>query len=225
MIASPMISPPDMSRLRRIRSGKTRIPEKSAIMRERTSPTAAHDPMTARFIIKEVVRSASCSVCIASNASGTRARTSAAPATMSWEKRGFRFCGMVLLPTVPSETGSSTSPNSCFISVYTSRPILLQVAASIPISVTYSAIRSPMLRAGIDIGPRPSISPILLCVGMPLSPSDPRVPAAPPSIATKTRPSHPRSLSTWRHSSSIHTATFSPKVAGTACWPCVRPGR
>src|SRR5205814_1357935 len=30
---------------------------------------------------------------------------------------------------------------------------------------------------------------------------------------------------TWRPSSSIHTATLKPKVAGTACWPCVRPGR
>ena len=36
---------------------------------------------------------------------------------MSWESFGLRFCGIVLLPTVPGGTGSSTSPNSCFIKV------------------------------------------------------------------------------------------------------------
>src|SRR5262249_21750965 len=35
----------------------------------------------------------------------------------------------------------------------------------------------------------------------------------------------PRRRSTCRPSASIHTATLKPKVAGTACWPCVRPGR
>ena len=68
-------------------------------------------------IIRLVVRSASCSVCIASSASGTSARTSAAAAMMSWHSFGLRFCGMVELPTVPGGTGSSTSPNSVFISV------------------------------------------------------------------------------------------------------------
>jgi len=36
---------------------------------------------------------------------------------MSWQSFGLRFCGMVELPTVPGGTGSSTSPNSVFISV------------------------------------------------------------------------------------------------------------
>ena len=45
------------------------------------------------------------------------ARTSAAAAMMSWHSFGLRFCGMVELPTVPGGTGSSTSPNSVFISV------------------------------------------------------------------------------------------------------------
>jgi hypothetical protein len=35
---------------------------------------------------------------------------------MSWQSLGLRFCGMVELPTVPGGTGSSTSPNSVFIS-------------------------------------------------------------------------------------------------------------
>jgi hypothetical protein len=64
-----------------------------------------------------VVRSASCSVCIASRARGTRARIWAPAAMMSCESLGLRFCGMVLLPTVPGGTGSSTSPNSCFMRV------------------------------------------------------------------------------------------------------------
>ena len=36
---------------------------------------------------------------------------------MSCESLGLRFWGMVLLPTVPGGTGSSTSPNSCFMRV------------------------------------------------------------------------------------------------------------
>ena len=68
-------------------------------------------------MIRLVVRSASCSVCIASNANGTLARTSAAAAMMSWQSFGLRFCGIVELPTVPGGTGSSTSPNSVFINV------------------------------------------------------------------------------------------------------------
>ena len=57
----------------------------------------------------------------------------------------------------------------------------------------------------------------------PCSPNDAKVPAAPPSIATKTRGSHCCSRSTWRQNSSIQAATLTPKVAGTACWPWVRP--
>jgi hypothetical protein len=68
-------------------------------------------------MIRLVVRSASCSVCIASRAKGTLARTSAAAAMMSWQSLGLRFCGIVELPTVPGGIGSSTSPNSVFIKV------------------------------------------------------------------------------------------------------------
>ncbi len=68
-------------------------------------------------MMRLVVRSASCSVCIASRATGTLARTSAAAAMMSWQSFGLRFCGIVELPTVPGGTGSSTSPNSVFIRV------------------------------------------------------------------------------------------------------------
>ena len=77
----------------------------------------SRNSVMARSSIMLVVRSASCSVCMASSASGTSARTWAAAATTSWESLGFLFWGMVLLPTVPGGTGSSTSPNSCFISV------------------------------------------------------------------------------------------------------------
>ena len=112
-----MIRPPDSSTFARMRSGKTCSPAKSAITRASTSPVSSHACTIARLIMMLVVRSASCSVCIASSASGTSARICAAAATMSCESFGLRFCGMVLLPTVPGGTGSSTSPNSCFISV------------------------------------------------------------------------------------------------------------
>jgi hypothetical protein len=72
---------------------------------------------SAASMTRLVVRSASCSLCIASKASGTTARTSAAVAMMSWQSLGLRFCGMVELPTVPGGTGSSTSPYSVFIKV------------------------------------------------------------------------------------------------------------
>ena len=112
-----MINPPEMSRFFRMCSGKRVSPEKSAMRRSRISPVRAHASVMARSNITLVVRSASCSVCMASSASGTSARTWAAAATTSWESLGFLFWGMVLLPTVPGGTGSSTSPNSCFISV------------------------------------------------------------------------------------------------------------
>ena len=81
------------------------------------SPVSSHACTIARLIMMLVVRSASCSVCMASSASGTSARIWAAAAMMSCESLGLRFCGIVLLPTVPGGTGSSTSPNSCFMSV------------------------------------------------------------------------------------------------------------
>ncbi len=81
------------------------------------SPVAMQARDSALSIIRLVVRSASCSVIIASSASGTSERISAAAAMMSWQSFGLRFCGMVELPTVPGGTGSSTSPNSVFISV------------------------------------------------------------------------------------------------------------
>ena len=80
-----------------------------------------------------------------------------------------------------------------------------------------------MVRPGSGIEPNPSSSPIRRCSAGPWPSNEAAVPAPPPSIATKIRGSICRSRSVWRHSSSIHTATFAPKVAGTACWPCVRP--
>ncbi len=81
------------------------------------SPVAMQARDSAVSIIRLVVRSASCSVVIASSASGTMARISAAAAMTSWQSFGLRFCGIVELPTVPGGTGSSTSPNSVFIRV------------------------------------------------------------------------------------------------------------
>ena len=100
-----------------MRSGKTCMPSISMRMRSRMSPVCSQACWIARRIIRLVVRSASCSVIIASIASGTSARTWAAAAMMSCVSLGLRFCGIVLLPTVPGGTGSSTSPNSCFIRV------------------------------------------------------------------------------------------------------------
>ena len=100
-----------------MRSGNTCSPSKSTIIRCSMSPVSSQACTSARLIMMLVVRSASCSVCMASSASGTRARICAAAAMMSCDSLGLRFCGMVLLPTVPGGTGSSTSPNSCFISV------------------------------------------------------------------------------------------------------------
>src|SRR4030095_6057465 len=99
------------------RAGNTCRPSKSEIIRWSMSPVSSHDWTSARLIMMLVVRSASCSVCMASSARGTSARICAAAAMMSWESFGLRFWGIVLLPTVPGGTGSSTSPNSCFISV------------------------------------------------------------------------------------------------------------
>jgi hypothetical protein len=117
MTASAMISPPPRSRLRRMRAGSSRKPLDTSPRRLKRSPMAMHARASAESIIRLVVRSASCSVCMASNANGTKVRTSAARAMMSWQSFGLRFCGMVELPTVPGGTGSSTSPNSVFISV------------------------------------------------------------------------------------------------------------
>ena len=88
-----------------------------AFRRPRQSPMwTAAGPMAER-IITVVMRLASCSVIIDSSASGTRARTWAAPAMTSWHRIGLRFCGMVDEPTVPGGTGSLASANSCFMRV------------------------------------------------------------------------------------------------------------
>ena len=219
-----MISPPDRSRFCLIRSGNTCNPSNNSIMYWSISPVSIADWLRARSIITLVVRSASCSVIIASSASGTSVRICAADATTSCPSFGLRFCGIVLDPTVPGGTGSSTSPNSCFISVYISRPIFEQVAASNPSITTYSPRWSAVVRDGIGIGRISCFVAIFSCTSRPIGPNDPSVPAPPPSIATNTLLSQPLSLSICLPSSSIHTATFSPNVAGTACWPCVLPG-
>src|SRR5439155_22353841 len=63
--------------------------------------------------------------------------------------------------------------------------------------------------AGTVIARIPRRAAILSWVARPASPSEASVPAPPPSMATNTRPSAPRRRSTWRQSSSIHTATRS----------------
>ena len=81
------------------------------------SPAPTQACSSPRRMSMEVARSASCSVCIPSSTSGRAARTCAAAATTSWLRMGLRFCGMVEEPTVPRGTGSSNSPNSCFMPV------------------------------------------------------------------------------------------------------------
>ena len=90
-----------------MRAGSSRSPRITSPSRASMSPVSMHARASAESIIRLVVRSASCSVCIASSASGTIARTSAPAAMMSWHSFGLRFCGMVELPTVPGGTGSS----------------------------------------------------------------------------------------------------------------------
>jgi len=84
----------------------------------------------------------------------------------------LRFCGIVELPTVPGGTGSSTSANSVFIRVYTSRPILPQVAASSPSRQTFSARWSPMAREGTRIDAMPRCRAIPSCTAGPCAPSE-----------------------------------------------------
>ena len=100
-----------------MRLGSSRSPRSTSTRRASISPIAIAARASAASMIRLVVRSASCSVCIASSASGTQERTSAEAAMMSWHSLGLRFCGIVELPTVPGGTGSSTSPNSVFIKV------------------------------------------------------------------------------------------------------------
>ena len=139
MIRSLMISPPLSSRFARIRSGSTRTPSNSSSIRARMSPVSSQAGCSERSIIALVEPSASCSVRIASSASGSSAVTCAVAARMSCDSLGLRFCGIVLLPTVPGGTGSSSSPNSGFISAYVSSAILRQVPASIAKIAQYSA--------------------------------------------------------------------------------------
>ena len=66
-----MISPPPRSRLARIRAGSSRSPRMISPRRLSMSPVAMQARDSAESIIRLVVRSASCSVVIASSASGT----------------------------------------------------------------------------------------------------------------------------------------------------------
>ena len=61
---------------------------------------------------------------------------------MSWQSFGLRFCGIVLLPTVPGDTGSSTSANSSDMSVRTSRAAFPQLVPSSASARTYSVMWS-----------------------------------------------------------------------------------
>ncbi len=114
MTGSAMMSPPVKSKFCRIRSGLTLKPEIIIFIRANISPVATHALSVAWRICKEVARSASCSVCMASRAKGTCILISEDRATISCAINGFLFCGIVLEPTEPSGVGSSNSPNSCF---------------------------------------------------------------------------------------------------------------
>ena len=100
-----------------MRAGESSRPAAIAISRPRQSPVWMQAGPTAARIITLFARLASCSVSIASSASGTSARTWAAPAITSCARMGLRFWGIVEEPTVPGGTGSRASSNSCFISV------------------------------------------------------------------------------------------------------------
>ena len=64
------------------------------------------------------------------------------------------------------------------------------------------------LSAMAELAERGADLPIPACTGGPCLPSDAKVPAPPPSMATNSRGAAWRSRSTWRSSSSIQTATL-----------------
>ena len=138
---------------------------------------------------------------------------------------GLLFCGIVLLPPRPSSADSETSPTS----VCASKIISCAIFPEAPVNRLSQPANSTRLSRcachGITGAPNPSSSASPCITARPLSPSAARVPAAPPNCATSSRGEISSSRSAWRIKGASHAATFKPKLAGSACWPWVRPAK
>ena len=130
---------------------------------------------------------------------------------------GFRFWGIVLLPTCPTPNFSSSSPISVRCINTTSWVIFARLPAIIE-STVMNSTRLSRAECQVMTGfpsPRSSISASRTSVA--LSPSEDSVPAPPLNCPTRSLGSHCPIRSMCRLISAAHTATLYPNVIGNAC--------
>ena len=145
---------------------------------------------------------------------------------------GLCLCGIADEPPRRGEAASRgpgspppslTSAISDWASKVTSRAIFPSAAVTLPSAVARSMIRSRSVCQGSTGRARPSSSASSATTRGPSSPSEARVPAAPPNCTasrrelTAARPARASSMLV------SQPAATRPKVTGTACWSSVRP--
>lgn len=152
-----------------------------------------------------------------------------APATaptpiMSSELIGLTFCGIVDEAPRWLVKGSKTSPISVRDRSTMLRPSFAQVPAIVAQIQPYSDRTSRSTCQGTGTSARPSSAASRDRIPTERGPSAAFVPPAPKSDTTAIRSWACCRRVRWRRTWSSRVASVAPKVVGTACWACVRPG-
>ena len=165
--------------------------------------------------------SRSCHRATFSNAAMALARSSRARPTICSQPIGLRLCGIADEPFWPLPNGSSTSPISVFCRPRISRAKVSSDAPVIASADSSSAWRSRwMTWVEIGAGSRPSWRQTSASTD---GSRWAKVPTAPEILPTRTASRAPCRRPRSRPSWSYHSASFRPKVIGSAWTPCVRP--
>ena len=165
--------------------------------------------------------SRSCHSAIFSSAAVALPRNTRANPQICSQPTGLRLCGIAELPRCSPPNGSSASRTSVRCKWRISVAMRSSEAARMASAETYSACRSRSITCEV-IGATASSSRLQIFS----STSVPRcvaVPTAPEIFPTASCFAAARNRSASRRFSAHQLATFSPKVIGSACTPCVRP--
>ena len=165
--------------------------------------------------------SRSCQSAMFSNAAWQLTRTRRASPTICSQPIGLRLCGIADEPFCPLANGSSTSPISVFCRPRISSANFSSDAAVMASADSSSACRSRWITCdATGAGSSPSRWQTSASID---GGRCANVPTAPDSLPTETVTRARRTRSTSRDTSAYHSASFRPKVIGSACTPCVRP--
>ena len=211
-----------MSRFARIAPASTSSSSRHVRSHAAAEPVERSSSVNGRHSACQLPAARSCSCAIAPRSVATSPGACAAHAAALTAATGLRLWGIV---EEPPAAPSATSATSVWAMSVTSRAAFATTPQAVPSAPASSAGRVRIVCHGSTGWASPRSRAMASMTSTPRSPSEARVPAAPPSCTARrsSRTVRRRAIASSRPVS--QPAAFSPSVTGTACWSSVRPAR